>query len=111
KTLSPFSCLSPANRCDRSNAFSCVDLQPHGAALQTQSAFHATHDEPLLHHRDVPLQIQIVRPLEATTETQPQLQPVLLRLRVVAAHHSRLPALDLRKPARRRALQSTSSRF
>src|SRR6476620_6406031 len=24
KTFSPFPCLSPANRCDQSNAFSCV---------------------------------------------------------------------------------------
>src|SRR2546423_13833478 len=34
KTLSQFPCLSPANRCDRSNAFSSCDSGSHRLAIQ-----------------------------------------------------------------------------
>src|SRR4029077_4833590 len=34
RTFPPFPCLSPANRCDQSNAFSCSDSQSHRLAIQ-----------------------------------------------------------------------------
>src|SRR6185295_920093 len=34
RTFPPFPCLSPANRCDQSNAFSFCDSQSHSEAVQ-----------------------------------------------------------------------------
>src|SRR4051812_24325431 len=52
KTLSPFPCLSPANRYDRSNAFSFCDSRSHSLAIQLLAIGKAERSG-LRAHRDL----------------------------------------------------------
>jgi transcriptional regulator with XRE-family HTH domain len=54
---------------------------------ETQSAFHPHAQRNAFRRRRCASAIQIVRPLASTAETQPQLQPVLLRLSAMISQY------------------------